>query len=128
MVAAVENLTRLEGTILSRSPHERLDGWDEVVLQVTGTQSVPGKADLVSARRGTEPLHLAVRRDLLGAAGPGSRLTARARLAAGDVLAEPYPQAGDFEVATGEVATGDVATGEVASGEVADDGLGRPPS
>ncbi|HET7474499.1 MAG TPA: hypothetical protein VFJ97_00570 [Dermatophilaceae bacterium] len=98
MVAAVENLTWLQGVILARMPHERLAGWDEVTVELTGTQSVPGKADLVSARRGTGPLRLAVRSELLGDAAPGARLTVRAKVAVGEVLAESHPDPADFQV------------------------------
>lgn len=105
MVAAFENLTRLTGLITARTPHPRLAGWDQLTVQVRESKPVPGKADLISGRR-AGPVVVAVRHDLLaaglaGAALPadaveGALITARVRLAGGDVLAEPHPQEGDF--------------------------------
>lgn len=97
MVAAAPNLTRVTGTISGRRPHPALEGWDLVALAVEGTEPVPGRADLVSRRlRPGAPLEVAVRRELLGDAGPGWRVVARVRGTAGDVLAERAPAPGDL--------------------------------
>lgn len=97
MVAPIENLTLLVGAITERIPHPELRGWDLVALSVDGTHSVPGKADLLSARR-DDPLPVAVRRELLGDAPVGSRLQVRARMTVNGAIAEAYPKAGDLRV------------------------------
>lgn len=97
MVAPIENLTALVGTITERVPHPDLEGWDLVTLSREHTESVPGKNDLLSGRT-DETLRVAVRRDLLGDAAKGWRLSARARLTPAGLLAEPYPADGNFQV------------------------------
>lgn len=101
MVAPIENLTTLVGTITERAPHPDLDGWDVLTVSREDTRSVPGKNDLLSG--GTdETLRVAVRRDLLGDASTGWRLSARVRLTPAGLMAEPYPKDGDFQVADNE--------------------------
>jgi hypothetical protein len=97
MVSAIENLTRIDGTISGRSPHPELAGWDLVTVVVDHAEGVVGKADLVSART-AEPLRVAVRRELLGDAGAGWRLSGRVRLTQNGLRAEPYPQETDWRV------------------------------
>jgi hypothetical protein len=97
VVSAAENLTRVVGTVRERAPHPHLDGWDVVTLDVDHAEGVPGKADLVSARaRG--PFAVAVRRELLGDAGAGSRVSARVRWTPQGAMAEPHPDEGAFSV------------------------------
>ena len=98
MVAAVENLTRVEGTITRRAPHPELRGWDLVTLSVDRTESVPGKADLLSGRAG-HSLEIAVRRELLDHAGEGWHLSARVRVTPAGPMAEPQPDASDWRLA-----------------------------
>jgi hypothetical protein len=43
-------------------------------------------------------MELAVRHDLLESAAPGATLRLRAKLSVGEVMAEPYPDPGDFTV------------------------------
>jgi len=100
VVAPVENLTRLAGTVTARGPHPTLPDWDLVTLSVEQAQSGPGRADLLS-KQAARPVQLAVRRDLLGAAGPGWRLAARAKLTQNGPLAESHPAPGDFRVEPG---------------------------
>jgi hypothetical protein len=66
-------------------------------VEVQDASAVPGKADLLSARAG-QRLEIAIRRVLLQGAAPGSTLRLRAKLALGEVMAEPHPDPGDFNV------------------------------
>ncbi len=97
MVAPIENLTRLVGTVTARGPHPTLPDWDLVTLSVDRAESVPGRADLLS-KQAARPVQLAVRRDLLGATVPGWRLAVRVRVTQNGPLAESYPAPGDFQV------------------------------
>ena len=106
MVAAAPNLTRVTGTIVARRPHSTLADRDVVVLAVDGTLEVPGMRDLVGpavARAelgddGRPEVELAVRRELLGDAAAGWRLTCRVRFTPNGLLAEPYPAVEAFAV------------------------------
>lgn len=106
MVSAAPNLTQVTGTILARRPHPTLADRDVVVLAVEGTQEVPGLQDLVGpavARAdirddGRPEVEVAVRRELLGEAAAGWRLTCRVRFTPNGLLAEPYPPADGFAV------------------------------
>lgn len=89
MVAPVDNLTRLSGTLRERRPHPTRDGWELVVLDVVEVEPVAGRADLLSRRRG-EALEVAVPAAVLAGAAPGGPLSVRARLTPRGVMAEPY--------------------------------------
>lgn len=97
MVSAVENLSRVVGTITARAGHPALDGWDLVTLSVDRIHSVPGKTDLLSART-DEPLRIAVRRALLGEATVGWWLSGLVRVTPGGPMAQPYPTVGDWQL------------------------------
>ena len=104
MVSAAPNLTRVTGTVRSRRPHPTLPDRDAVVLAVDDTQRVPGLRDLVGpvlagapvGDDGRREVEVAVRRELLGAAAPGWRLTCRVRFTPNGLLAEPHPAADGF--------------------------------
>ena len=106
MVSAAPNLTQVTGTIVARRPHPTLADRDVVVLAVDGTQEVPDMRDLVGpavARAeirddGRPEVEIAVRRELLGEAGPGWRLTCRVRFTPNGLLAEPHPAVDAFAV------------------------------
>ena len=106
MVSAAPNLTQVTGTIVARAPHPTLADRDVVVLAVDGTQEVPGMRDLVGpAVSRAEPgddgrpeVEVAVRRELLGDAAPGWRLTCRVRFTPNGLLAEPHPRVDAFAV------------------------------
>ena len=106
MVAAAPNLTLVTGTIVGRRRHPTLADRDVVVLAVDGTEEVPGMRDLVGpavARAeprddGRREVEVAVRRELLGDAGPGWRLTCRVRFTPNGVMAEPHPAEDAFAV------------------------------
>jgi hypothetical protein len=89
VVAPVDNLTRLTGTLRERRAHPSLAGWELVVLDVAEVEPVPGRADLLSRRRG-ETLEVAVPVASLADAAPGGRLSVRARLTPRGVMAEPH--------------------------------------
>jgi len=94
----VENLTELTGRILDRQRHPLLDGFDVVAMRVEQARPIPGYADLLSARVPGD-LDVVVRGELLGDAGAGAVLRCRAAFTSrGEVMAEPYPAAGDFEL------------------------------
>jgi hypothetical protein len=58
---------------------------------------VEGKADLLVSQRGLK-IDLAVRRELLGAAGPGAKLECRAKRTPAGAMCEAHPKPGDFKV------------------------------
>ena len=99
MVSAAPNLSRVTGTVLARRPHPTLPERDAVLLAVDATQRVDGLRDLlgpVLARAparddGRREIEVVVRRQLLGEAGPGWRLTCRVRFTPNGLLAEPHP-------------------------------------
>jgi hypothetical protein len=97
VVSPVEHLTRLAGTVLARWPHERLPDRDVVLLDVDSAEVVLGP-DLLSQRIGQE-VEVTVRRELLGAAGPGARLSVRAHLTPVGVVAESHPPPGELLIA-----------------------------
>ena len=89
MVAPVDNLTRLTGTLRGRSPHPTRDGWELVLLDVAEVEPVAGRADLLSRRCG-ETVEVAVPAAVLADAAPGGALSVRARLTPRGVMAEPH--------------------------------------
>ena len=89
MVAPVDNLTRLTGTLRERRPHPSRAGWELVVLDVTDVEPVAGRADLLSRRRG-EAVEVAVPTAALADAAPGGRLSVRAKLTPRGVVSEPH--------------------------------------
>jgi hypothetical protein len=99
---AIENLTRLRGRILNRTPHPARTGYDLLTLQVNEAQPVEGKADLLGHHAGGT-LDVAVRSELLGdaAAAPGAHVDLRAKMTPDGALAEPHPEAGNFTVSAG---------------------------
>jgi hypothetical protein len=101
LVQVVDNLTDLTGVVLARSPHPTLPGWDVVRLSVERATPVTGKADLLSRHVGSE-LDVAVRRELLGTAGPSSRLSCRSKFTFDGALCEPHPAPGAFRIASSD--------------------------
>ena len=97
MVQGIENLTRLDGRLVSREPDPRRADWDVAVIRVEQAGPVAGKADLLSRRVGDD-VAVAFRRELLAGAAPGARLTFRAHLVPEGAIAEPYPDDGDLVV------------------------------
>jgi len=99
VVAPIENLTTVRGTITARRAHPRLSGWDLVTLVVEHIEPVPGTPDLLSPWIQGD-LELAVRRELLGEAPPGARLSCRAKVTPQGAMCEPHPHAEDFTIST----------------------------
>ena len=93
----IDNLTRIEGTIVSRSPHPTLAEFDVVGVRLESAQPVEGRADLLSRYQNQE-IAVAVRRDLLRSAHNGARLRCRAKRIPEGAMCEPHPEPGDFEV------------------------------
>ena len=98
---AIENLTRLRGRILRRTPHPARAGYELLTLQVDETQAVDGKADLLGRHQGGT-LDVAVRSELLRDArsGSGAEVDLRAKMTPDGALAEAHPEAGNFTIAT----------------------------
>jgi hypothetical protein len=101
MVQAIDNLTRLSGSIVARSAHPTLADYDFVTLQVNSAEPVPERADLLGRHVGGQ-LQVAVRRDLLGNADAGTRLMLRAKAGVNGAMAEKNPAAQDFSMAAGD--------------------------
>jgi hypothetical protein len=111
VVAPPPNLTRISGTVLARRPHDTLADWDAVSVAVDAASPVPGVKDLVGpnlARMATgrgpdgrPEVVIAVRRDLLGDAGPGWRLAGRVKFTPDGPMAEAHPAPGAFVVEPG---------------------------
>jgi hypothetical protein len=97
MVQASDNLSRITGTIRSRRPHPTLEGYDLVDLALERSEAAEGKADLLASQRGRN-IELAVRRELLGAAGPGATLECRAKRTPAGAMCEARPKPGDFGI------------------------------
>lgn len=97
MVQSIDNLTALTIRLRSVTPHPRLHGWDLATVDVLATAPVPGHADLLSPNLGPL-LDVAVRHDRLSGVPAGSTIRLRAKLATGEVIAEPHPSASDFVV------------------------------
>ncbi|MEU7728422.1 hypothetical protein AB0B78_24770 [Streptomyces sp. NPDC040724] len=99
MVKPVENLTALVLRLVSRSVHPRLRDWDLVTCEVVASTPVSGMDDLISPNLTGPCLSLGIRRELLHNVALGATLHLRAKLgSSGDILAEPYPDPGDFRV------------------------------
>jgi hypothetical protein len=99
MVQAIENLTTLRIRLISNAPHPRLADWDQAAADILDADPVRGYADLLSQRVGGR-VKLAIRRDLLVGAAPGTVIRLRAKLAAGEIMAEPHPPPGKFAITT----------------------------
>ncbi|MFJ8109640.1 hypothetical protein [Streptomyces sp. NPDC096132] len=97
MVQAIENRTDLTARLLGTRPHPRLQAWDRAEVEVLDAAPVAGYADLLSRNVGRRLL-LAVPRELLADAVPGSTLRVRARLSAGEAMADKRPAPGTFAV------------------------------
>ncbi|WP_030669341.1 hypothetical protein [Streptomyces cellulosae] len=97
MVQAIDNRTDLTARLIATGPHPRLDTWDQAEVTVLDAEPVAGYADLLSRNVGQRML-LAVPGGLLADAEPGSTIRVRARLAAGEAMAERRPSPGHFAV------------------------------
>ncbi|MET7397931.1 hypothetical protein ABZS66_31025 [Dactylosporangium sp. NPDC005572] len=95
MVQAVENLTALTTRLVTTGPHPRLEGWDRSAVDVLHAQPVTGCADLLSRYVG-QRLELAVPSRLVAGLAPGTVIRLRARLTAGEAMAEQRPPPGTF--------------------------------
>jgi hypothetical protein len=97
MVQMVENLTRISGTVIARRPHDTLNDYDIVTVQLDGAEPVPGKADLLSSHLGST-IDVSVRRVLLSNATPGMHLRCRAKRTPDGAMCEPHPDASEMEI------------------------------
>lgn len=68
-----------------------------VTLALDRAEAVPGKANLLQPLLGST-VEVAVRRALLGDAGPGARLRCRAKRTPDGAMCEPHPEPSDFEI------------------------------
>lgn len=97
MVQAIDNRTDLTARLVGTEPHPRLAAWDQAEVTVLDAEPVAGYADLLSRNVG-QRLLLAVPSRLLANAVPGSTIRVRARLTAGEAMAESRPSPGTFAV------------------------------
>lgn len=97
MVQVADNLTEVVVRVVGVSAHPRLEDWDKLEVEVVEAAPVEGRADLLSQRLG-QRLPMSVRHELAVDLAPGSVLTCRAKLHAGEVMAEPHPLPGAFSV------------------------------
>lgn len=97
MVQMVENLTRINGTVIARRPHSTLNDYDVVTLKLEGVEPVPGKADLLGSLLGST-VEVSVRRALLGNANSGTHLRCRAKRTPDGAMCEPHPDPGEMEI------------------------------
>lgn len=81
----------------SRRPHPTLSDYDIIGLELEHTEAVEGKADLLQSQRGAA-IEVAVRRELLGVAGPGAKLQCRAKRTPDGAICEAHPRPGDFAI------------------------------
>ena len=97
MPQAIENLTVLTGTIVSRQAHPRLADYDLVTLDIERAEPVEGKANLLGSAAGTR-IDVAFRRALLANAAPGARVHFRAKQTLDGAMSEPHPESGNLRV------------------------------
>jgi hypothetical protein len=97
VVQGIDNLTRIDGQILTRAPHPSLSDYDLMDVRIDAAAPVEGRADLLSPYLG-QTLGFAARRELLGAASPGDVLHCRAKRTPDGAMCEPHPDTGDFRV------------------------------
>ena len=97
MVQAIENLSAITGTVVSRQQHPRLEEYDMLELELERVEPVQGKANLLDSQRGTT-IQVAVRRELLGDAAPGARVRCRAKRTPDGAICEARPGPEDFAI------------------------------
>src|SRR5262245_39772940 len=97
MSQSIDNLTRIDGHILTREPHPSLGDYDLLNVRVDSAAPVDGRADLLSSKVG-QTLDLSVRRELLGSAVAGNAIHCRAKRTPDGAMCEPHPEAGDFRI------------------------------
>lgn len=97
MVQIVENLSRIDGRIVARRAHARLDDYDVVTVELGRVEAVAGKADLLAPLLG-KVIEIAVRRSLLADAAPGASLHCRAKRTADGAMCEAHPEPNDFAI------------------------------
>jgi hypothetical protein len=90
VVSAIENQTILSGRVIDRQPHDSVDRWDVIRLQVSAADSTPTDPNLLREAVGRQ-LSVAVNRDELPEGDlTGWQFTGRVRLAGPDtVIAVP---------------------------------------
>jgi hypothetical protein len=97
MVQGIDNLTLIDGQIMTRSPHPELTDYDLLQVRIDAAAPVEGRADLLSQFVG-QVLGFSARRELLGSASDGDRIHCRARRTPAGAMCEPHPEAGDFRI------------------------------
>jgi hypothetical protein len=97
MSQAIENLTCIQGEVLTREQHTSLKEYDVLKINVLDSQPVEGKTDLLSSYLGKQ-INLTVRRELLGKTAVGDKLYCRAARTFEGGMCEPFPEINDFRV------------------------------
>lgn len=99
MSQMIENLTRINGEILSRQQHSSLSEYDVLLLNILDAEPIEDKADLLSSYVGKQ-LNVTVRRELLVNTQVGDKLQCRASRTFEGAMCEPFPDIRDFKVET----------------------------
>jgi hypothetical protein len=94
-----ENLSRINGRVVARSPSTQRHDWDDLTVRLERAEKVDDRAELLHERVGTDVV-IGVPRELLGAAEPGDHVDGHVSVVGpGEVFASPQSvEGGRFEI------------------------------
>ena len=95
-----ENISRIDGCIMARSPSQERQDWDDLTVRLDGAEKVDDRAELLHQHLGTEVV-ISAPRDLLGEAKPGDLVEGHVSVVGpGKVFASPQSvDGGRFQIA-----------------------------
>ena len=95
----IENVSRIEGTVVDRRPSTEQPDWDDITVLLEHADKVDDRAELLHDRLGTEVV-IGVPRDLLGAAKAGDKLDGHVSVVGpGKIFSAPQSvEGGRFDV------------------------------
>lgn len=98
MSQMIENLTSIDGEIVTQLQHPHLPDYDLLTVNILHTEMISGKKDLLSSYIGQQ-INLTVRRELLESKNVvGNKLHCRASRTFEGAMCEPYPEVIDFHI------------------------------
>jgi hypothetical protein len=98
MSQMIENLTRIDGEIVTHSQHPHLPDYDLLTVNILHAEPISGKKDLLSSYI-NQQINLTVRRELLGNKNlVGDKLYCRASRTVEGAMCEPFPEVIDFRI------------------------------